>query len=235
MRELLHLHGLTPQNKRNAKWFERDEGDSRLAHDRKLIASKYPDLKYGLNYRHRIVFLCGQIVLKEEGSGIPTRISTKIVFRDAYPKVEPFAIETSNLFKHVADRHFYPNGICCLWLAPESQWNGEDESGLLGFLDQVAVFFERQLIYDASGGEAWPWGERSHSEKGYIEYIQEKLGVDSEKLQIFLPLITSKAALDKKSRCPCGSRRPYQFCHLQTVIELTALASKIIVKENLND
>jgi len=77
------------------------------------------------------------------------------------------------------------------------------------------------------GGTVWAWGERGHGRSGYIEYIQEKLNVSSEKLQIFLPLISGKTNLEKKSRCPCGSSRPFQFCHLPTVVELTAVAEFI--------
>jgi hypothetical protein len=233
VRELLHLHGHTPQNKSDEKWFERDGGNARLAHDRQLIRSKYPALRYGLNHRKKVVFLQGQIVLKEEVSGIPTSIGTKIIFEDDYPRIEPYALDISNLFKHIADRHFYKDGVCCLWLPPESQWKPEDENSLLDFIDQVAIFFERQLIYDAGG--IWAWGERGHGVSGYIEYIQERLGVNVQKLRIFLSLITRKIGLEKKSRCPCGSKRPYQFCHLPAVIELEAFAHLIKEKENTHD
>lgn len=228
MRDLLYLHVHTPPKiKDGEKWFEQDEGDARLSRDRQLIKGKYPDLKYGLNHRNKFVFLYGEIVLKEASSGIPTRIGVKILFPDEYPKTEPIAVEIANLFEHIADRHFYPNGICCLWLPPESQWNPDDENALLKFLDHVAVFFERQLIYDATGGTVWAWGERGHGRSGYIEYIQEKLNVTSEKLQNFLPLISGKMSFEKKSRCPCGSGRPFRFCHLSMVVELTAVANFI--------
>ena len=228
MRALLYLHVHTPpKTEAGDKWFERNEGDARLARDRRLIKTKYPDLKYGLNHRNKAVFLYGEISLKEESSGIPTKIGVQILFPDDYPKTEPLAVETSNLFKHIPDRHFYPSGICCLWLPPESQWNERDENALLKFLDHVSVFFERQLIYDSTGGKTWAWGERGHGRKGYIEYIQEKLKVDAEKLQNFLPLITGKTVLGKKLPCPCGSRRSYQFCHLPAVIKLADVANFI--------
>lgn len=229
MRDLLSLHVHTPPKIDDGeKWFERDAGDARFTRDRRLIKTKFPTLKYGLNHRNKSVFLYGEICLKEESSGIPTKIDVKILFPDDYPKIEPIAMETSNLFEHIADRHFYPNGICCLWLPPESHWIADDQNALLNFLDHVAVFFERQLIYDSTGEKIWAWGERGHGRSGYIEYIQEKLFVDAKKLQNFLPLITGTAFLDKKTRCPCGSRRPYQFCHLPTVVELTAFANFII-------
>ena len=223
MRELLHLHGHTPQNKTEEKWFERDDGDARLARDRELIKNDYPYLKYGLNHREKRIFLRGKIVLIEEFSGVPTNIEVKVIFPDFYPQIEPTAYDADNQFEHVADRHFYPDGRCCLWLPPESEWRVKDDGTLLNFLNQVAVFFERQLIFDASGEKIWAWGSRGHNEDGFIEYIQEKLRVDSERLKFFLPLISNKALLDKKSRCPCGSKRPYRYCHFPMVNELNLL------------
>src|SRR5437660_1693474 len=59
VRELLSLLGHTPENDGRQRWFERDEGAERLAHDRALISGDYPSLSYGLNFRHRRVFLEG--------------------------------------------------------------------------------------------------------------------------------------------------------------------------------
>ena len=73
MRDLLYLHVHTPPEIKNGdKWFEQDEGDARLAQDRQLIKTKYPNLKYGINHRNKLVFLFGEIILKEVSSGIPT-------------------------------------------------------------------------------------------------------------------------------------------------------------------
>ncbi len=64
MRELLSLLGHTPKVNGRLNWFERDNGDERLAQDRALIRHDYPDLKYGLNYSHRKVFLYGSLTLR---------------------------------------------------------------------------------------------------------------------------------------------------------------------------
>ena len=57
MRELLSLLGHTPKSDGRERWFERDDGAERLAQDRVLVRREYPDLKYGLIFRNRVVFL----------------------------------------------------------------------------------------------------------------------------------------------------------------------------------
>lgn len=215
MREWLHLLG--PISKRNdpPKWFERDDGDARLAHDRRLLAERYPDLEYRLNFRLQKVVLRGTITLTEEITRIPTRIRTRIEFRDDYPEIEPFALDAGDHFPHIEDRHFYKEGGCCLWLPVESQWERENQDSLLNFVDQVSLFFERQLIYDAGGG--WAWGERGHREAGYIEFLEERFGTSYETIERFLPLILERSSISGKARCPCGNGRKYNACHKQHV------------------
>lgn len=215
MREWLSLLGHTPANKKGEKWYERDAGDARLAYDRKIIAGKYPSLKYALNFQTFKAILQGEIVLREENSGIPTPIKIKIVFPDNYPDNEPTAMDSGNDFVHIADRHFHPNGACCLWLPMESQWNKKDENTLLNFIDQLAIFYERQLIYDSCG--YWVWGERGHGEKGFIEYFGEILGGDGKTVEAFLPVLSNDTFISNKAKCPCGSNRNYNLCHRRKV------------------
>jgi hypothetical protein len=216
MREWLHLLGRSPKNNGEPKWFERDDGNARLAHDRRLLTGKYPDLEFALNFRLQKAVLRGTITLKEETSGIPTRIKNRIIFPDDYPETEPTASDDANQFPHVADRHFYKGGECCLWLPLESQWRSEEDDTLLNFVDQVAVFFERQLMYDASGG-VWAWGERGHGDAGYIEFLEEQLDANYQTIQKLMPVITGITVIYNKSKCPCGSNRDYSFCHKQKI------------------
>ena len=221
MRELLSLAGPTPNDDGRRRWFERDEGAERLVRDRALIRHDYPGLKYVLNHRQRRVLLDGTITLKAE-CGIPTRIKTRVVFTAGYPDYEPAAFETGNLFPHVADRHFYKDGGCCLWLPVESQWMPQDPDGLHKFLDQVSTFFERQLIYDASPEKVWPWGERRHGIEGYIEFVQEALDGDAVLVSKFTGLLSGREKVEPTSPCPCDGGKKFKYCHekrLARVIE----------------
>jgi hypothetical protein len=201
------------------RWFERDEGDERLRRDRALIRHDYPDLKYGLNARLKMVFLDGAITLRAE-CGVRTRIKTRLMFGDFYPQYEPIAYETGNMFQHTANRHFYSDGACCLWLPIESQWNPQGATALHSFLDQVSTFFERQLILDASPDKRWAWGQRGHGIEGYLEFIQDELGGDSSIVSNFAGLLSGSKEIALSSDCPCHSGKKYKYCHAATVARL---------------
>jgi hypothetical protein len=215
VRELLSLLGHTLNDGGGRqRWFERDEGAERLAQDRALIRRDYPDLKYGLNFRARRVFLEGTLTLKAE-CGIPTRIETCIIFPDDYPHNEPAAYDSGDMFRHIADRHFFATGCCCLWLRVESKWNSQDATALFHFLDQVSIFFERQLIYDASPEKIWAWGERGHGIAGYIEFVQEALDGDALLVSNFTGLLSGREKVEPTSPCPCGRGKKFKYCHAQ--------------------
>jgi hypothetical protein len=219
VRELLYLVGPTPRTDRRTRWFERDEGDERLKRDRALICHDYPDLRYGLNHRLKRLFLDGTITLCAE-CGIRTRIRTRVVFGDFYPEYEPIAYEAGGMFPHIANRHFYPDGGCCLWLPVESQWRTQAVTGLHSYLDQVATFFERQLIYDASPDKLWAWGHRGHGIEGHIEFMQEALGTDSSLISNFGGLLSGHEEIAPNSECPCESGKKYKHCHARRIVKL---------------
>lgn len=219
MRELLYLVGPTPKTDGRTRWFERDEGDERLRRDRALIRHDYPDLKYGLNHRLKTIFLDGTITLRAE-CGILTRIKTRVIFSDSYPQYEPIAYETGNMFTHIANRHFFPNGRCCLWLPVETQWKPREATALRGFLDQVSTFFERQLILDASPNKRWAWGQRGHGVEGYIEFIEDTLGGDTSLVSNFAGLLSGREEIAPSSDCPCERGKKYKYCHGKSVAKL---------------
>lgn len=235
MREWLHLLGPMEKPSDPPKWFERDEGDARLAHDRSLIRFAYPDLTFALHFKQRQVILRGTITLREEKSGIPTPIRTKIVLPDDYPEREPISADDGKHFQHEADRHFYKTGVCCLWLPLETQWRPDDPDSLLTYVHQVALFFERQLMYDASG--IWPWGERGHDKAGYIEFLEEQLGGDERIIELFLPIILGHSSVHRKSKCPCGRGRDYYVCHkakVDAIRNLVANTNDVGIRHLLN-
>ncbi|MEP7342619.1 MAG: SEC-C metal-binding domain-containing protein [Acidobacteriota bacterium] len=219
MRELLYLVGHTPKDDGKRRWFEQDDGDERLAQDRALIRRDYPGLKYGLNYADRKVFLDGTITLRAE-CGIPTRVRTRVVFPDSYPEMEPMAFETGNLFPHIADRHFFSDGGCCLWLPVESQWKAREAMALHGFLDHVSTFYERQLIYEASPDQRWAWGERGHGIVGYIEFVQDALGGDAALVSNFVGLLSGREEIEPAAGCPCKSGKKFKHCHAKRLVRL---------------
>lgn len=116
----------------------------------------------------------------------------------------------------------YEDGQCCLWLPPESRWNPDDPNGLCHFLEEAAVFFDQQLVYEAGGRGVWPGAQRSHGDEGYLEFVQEVLGGDRQLLAIFAPVLLGlqPGHVQSNDQCPCGSRWKYKRCHKQRVKDI---------------
>lgn len=194
------------------RWHERD-GGARLTHDRALIVERYPGLSYRIHAVSKRILLEGHLILRGD-SGVPERIEIRIEFSDQYPFQEPTIIEVGKRFPHIVDRHFHANGACCLWLPPKSRWKGHEPDGLLSFLDEAVLFFDRQLICDVVGYFPGPqWGQ---GYEGYIEYVQEQLGNDRVFVAL-VPVFTTDLNPGRNDLCPCGKSRKYKHCHLPTV------------------
>jgi uncharacterized protein YecA (UPF0149 family) len=146
-------------------------------------------------------------------SGITTRVAVRIDFPDRYPELEPTAYDDENRFPPDLDRHLLRDGRCCLWLLARSRWKPYDPDALLTFLDEVALFFDRLLVHDATGRKKWPGGEYPHGRVGYIEFLMETLAVDRSKLDALAPAPLNRARPERNDPCPCGSGRKFKRCH----------------------
>ncbi len=194
-------------------WYLRD-GGIRLAHDRSAIAEVFPGLSYRIDEVAGRIFLDGTITLVAE-CGIPTHLAVRVEFPINYPQGEPRIFEVAGRFPHVSDRHFFEDGQCCLWLPPESRWNPDDPDGLCRLLEEAAVFFDQQLVYEAEGRGEWPGEQRSHGDEGYLEFMQEALGGGRQLLAVFAPILIGLKTghVQSNDPCLCGSRRKYKRCH----------------------
>jgi SEC-C motif-containing protein len=210
-----HLRGL-PKNK-TKQWYERGEGPARLAHDRSLIAAAYPTLSQRVVADAGEVQLEGGLIYRAE-CGIPTEVAVRIEFPFDYPWSEPRAFDSVGRFEHSLDRHFSTEtGRCCLWLPPKSQWDARNPDCLILFLDEVAVFFDRQLIYDAGGQVAWPGEQYGHGPDGYWEWILEEFGGSAELVVPFSPEFEGSFRLGRNDTCRCGSGKKYKRCHIVAI------------------
>jgi hypothetical protein len=125
-------------------WYE-GAGAARLDHDLEIVASREELALKFVSEPGEAGALVGTITVRLR-SGIGYAVETRIEFPDDYPHSEPRAFETGGRFKHEIDRHFYPDGRACLWLEKfETQWRPDDPDALGIFLDQVLVFYLRQL------------------------------------------------------------------------------------------
>ena len=191
-------------------WYRHD-GGRRIEHDKALVAARFPRLTYRVDERRGTVEIVGPITLKSE-SGIPEHISVRIALPPGYPREEPAVFDAGRRFlPHSPDRHFFSNGRCCLWLPPESRWSERDRDALDRFLDEVLVFFERQLIYDVVG--YFPGEDRAHGIAGFLEYFLDAQDGEVQVVDRLLPLIFGSKKVSRNAPCPCGSGRKFKRCH----------------------
>jgi hypothetical protein len=173
------------------------------------LQAAYPDLRNITFLKSGRVQL--EVVLSSEcGVNIPITLSME--FPGEYPDREPMVYDAENLFEHIPNRHFYPNGKMCLWLPEDSAWNPDDADTIITLFDHVVTYLDRQRIYDVIG--KWPGGERAHGQVGYLEYLKE-IAERESKIAKDIPNralpITGK--FGRNTLCPCGSGRKYKYCH----------------------
>lgn len=230
MRRRLYRPGRTlPKAK---PWYECD-GRSRLEHDRAIIAEPYPDLAHRIDRETGRAFLEGSITLRTK-CGVRTAIALRVVFPYLYPKIEPLAYDIENRFPHTADRHFHTDGCCCLWLPPETLWIPDDVNALGHFLNQVAIFFDKQLICDASGGKAWPGDAHSHGVAGYVEFVRDLLAGSNELLLALAPVFINASLVGRNDYCPCGSGIKFKKCHWNAVQEISRRVGPATLREQFH-
>jgi SEC-C motif len=192
------------------RWWDGRRGAERLARDKAIVAAEQPELRWV--ERDDRLKLEGDFAVRL-ASGFRERISVEILFPDDYPNHEPAAFEPRGRFQpHDVTRHFFTDsGRCCLWLDVASLWQAGDREALRTFLDQLAVWFHRQLVYDANPAAGWPGSEYAHTAEAYFQYFLEDWGLSEEALVRLGPGFIGR--IGSKDRCPCGSGAQYRRCH----------------------
>jgi hypothetical protein len=180
------------------------------------VLREYPTLGHRIDEDAGSVHLEGNLVYPL-ACGIPTEVPVRIDFPFDYPRREPRAFDVARRFEHGLDRHLaIDDGACCLWLPPKSRWDASDPDTLLEFLDEVYVFFHRQLVYDAGGQVEWPGPQYGHRTDGYEQWITEEFG-DEQALRAFIPTLNANVKNGRNERCPCGSGRKFKKCHNEKI------------------
>src|ERR1044071_9565643 len=189
---------------------------------RRLIIEDQPALRYIASADGSVAFE-GDFVFKL-ASGSPQRIPTRIEFTLRYPDEEPRALHLGSRFAHDGNHHFYTNGRCCLWLDVETRWKPADpEKSLQRFLDELKVFYLRQLMMEANPKLTWPGRARGHGFEGHLEHLQERLHMSLEQMTVMLRAL--EGGVHRNAPCPCGRRVRYRKCHRTTIVRFRKLAN----------
>lgn len=156
----------------------------------------------------------------------------RMTLTEEFPLEEPRVFETGNRLPRIIDRHVFPSGACCLGIWEE--WLVTSDRKFDTFLTGVLHDYFVSQTYFESRGE-WPFGERSHGDKGVYESYSEVLGTpDDENIVCDYLKILSQSVIKGHSRCPCGSGERLRKCHINSIFELRSKVPVDLAKRMLN-
>jgi hypothetical protein len=198
-------------------WYKYPEGRSRLARDRIVAAYYCPKLSYGPLVGK--VNLRGEIDIEAGPSGIVRSIGTHVQFDETYPRKAPSAFVRRGQFEpQNASRHFRGDRSCCLWFGrAEDGWDPADPHAFEHFLQQLLVFFDRQLTFDAIG--EFPGAVWVHDRPIAEAYLEERLGGDTGLVRAFKEFRRG-ATIGGDVACPCRCGQRFADCHEVDFIDL---------------
>jgi len=158
--------------------------------------------------------------------------SIRMTLTAAFPLEEPRVFETENRLPKIIDRHVFPSGACCLGIWEE--WLATSDRSFDSFLTGVVHDYFVSQTYFESKGE-WPFGERSHGNKGVYESYSEVLGIINDENVVCDYLgILSISGIKGHLPCPCGSGQRLRKCHIDRISELRAKIPTDLAKRMLN-
>ncbi|MGH9893421.1 MAG: YecA family protein, partial [bacterium] len=94
------------------------------------------------------------------------------------------------------------------------------------FLDELALFFDRQLVFEVTN--RWPGPSWAHGLPGYWSFSVELLGSEA-----LVDAFLASTSTGRNDPCPCRGPRKFKRCHLS---QFETLAQKIgLVRTRLRD
>jgi len=177
----------------------------------------------GSNFYVRGSYLISESSVIASPAGPITEFDIEIVLPDGYPMIEPKVFELGGRIRRHPDHHINPDGDCCITVWEHWLVNSTDHSVSAFLNGPVKEFFLGQYWHEKTG--KWPFGERSHGQKGLIEAYADALRIPCKKSNILYHLrLLSQDWPKGHWLCPCGSRKKLRGCHRE---EIMALHDKI--------
>lgn len=150
------------------------------------------------------------------------KYNIEIIVTKKFPQEVPIVKETSEVIPN--DFHKNDSQVLCLGVISEMKIYLKNTPNLLKFINSFVIpYFYSFKIWQDTG--KIPFGERSHSIKGIVEFYKEYLFLNNV-YSIFnvLKYICYKQSLNGYCRCPCGSGKNINQCyHQKQLKELSSI------------
>jgi len=146
----------------------------------------------------------------------------KIKPKDNYPLTFPYVFEVEGRIPKNFDWHiFEAEGNFCIASQPEEILICKKGLTLIDFIEnQIKPYLFNQTFRREHG---YFLNERSHGDKGWIEFFEDELKTDSINNIIFvLESVLKREIPDRRSYCFCESGKKFRNCHKEAYNKLFA-------------
>ncbi|HCQ12747.1 hypothetical protein [Flavobacterium sp.] len=190
------------------------------------VIDEYKELSFKIEDGVPCIF--GSILLLDEYGNIEDTFQIAIKAVSNYPYNFPLLYETGGRIPRNVDWHiFEQTGNCCIASPPEELIICNNGITLSSFINnQVKNYFYSQIFRNQNG---YFLKERSHGNKGWIEFFEETFMTDNIfNIEFGLKQIIEGKKIDRVSICFCGSGKKYRKCHKKSYDVLSKLCLETI-------
>jgi len=182
-----------------------------FATEAEAIIKQYP--KLDLIEKSDIKVLSGEIDLLNYTGEILDTYQLEISPSDEYPFMFPKVFETGGKLPVNIDWHVYEDdGRCCIKIQPEEFLICIKGISLNDFIKNELVPYLFNQTFRKENG--YYINERSHGEKGLIEFYGEKLNSRNiSEIINLLKYILYQSEPNRVAQCFCGRNEKYRRCH----------------------
>lgn len=219
-------------------WYEQHP---HLLDEVRRVVSEFPSLTVNIGSG-----VCVQGILDVNVGEISDFFSVEIEIPEGYPIEVPQVFEVGGRRRKTArkyripeqDLHYNPGAwsACLCHDAALHVYYHRDAPFTSFVKNLVQPFFYAQAYFDRF--RRWPWGERSHGERGTYETYVELLGTrDLRSIRASLSLLAQPGSPSGHLSCVCGSGRRIRDCHpgiLDALIRLKPSIPTCLAREHLS-
>lgn len=179
------------------------------------LGKKYPDLR--LTIDGKAGNLVGSFPIVHEGIELD-RFEITVRVPAEFPRELPVVCEVGGRIPHHVDWHTFKAGNLCV-IVPEEWFMNENYRSLIAFLDgPLRNYFINHALAEA--GHVRPMGERRHGSRGLYDAYGEMVGTTDAIAIIRYLRFCAAPKIKSHWKCPCGSGRRVEICHLAHVLSL---------------
>jgi len=147
-----------------------------------------------------------------EGEEYLRSFEIEVIVSHDFPNIPPIIKETSGKINRKIFPHVYSDGSLCLEVKTKIILELRKNPTLCFYFEHFVDSYFLSYIYFMKHGRM-PFGERSHNDKGTLEFYKELFGVNSINIAREFLIILCERNLKGHNPCPCLSGNRYRNCH----------------------